>query len=52
MNVATDACTLLRTISVGQVHQPIFASSVGKWQTYAPYIGPMLDALEPLDELT
>jgi hypothetical protein len=35
----------VRTASVNQVRQPIYRSSVGRWRPYAPYLGPLLDAL-------
>lgn len=34
------------TDSVGQVHQPIYRSSVGRWRRYEKFMGPFLDALE------
>ena len=37
----------VRTASVNQVRRPIYRSSVGRWKSYAPYLGPLLDALNP-----
>jgi hypothetical protein len=36
---------VVRTASVNQVRQPIYASSIGRWRPYAPYLGPLLAAL-------
>lgn len=35
----------VRTASVNQVRQPLYASSVGRWKPYAAHLGPLLDAL-------
>lgn len=35
----------VRTASVNQVRKPIYRSSLRRWERYAPYIGPLLDAL-------
>lgn len=35
----------VRTASVLQVHQPVYASSVGRWRNYEKFLGPLLDAL-------
>ena len=35
----------LRTASATQVRQPIYSSSVGRWRPYAPFLGPLIDAL-------
>ena len=47
-----DACVafhenrrVVRTASVNQVRQPIYKTSKGRWQAYAEYLGPLLDAL-------
>jgi tetratricopeptide (TPR) repeat protein len=47
-----DACLnfhhnrrVIRTASVNQVRQPIYASSKGRWRAYARYLGPLLEAL-------
>lgn len=47
-----DACLqfhknnrVVRTASVNQVRQPIYRTSKGRWQPYAPYLGPLLEAL-------
>jgi tetratricopeptide (TPR) repeat protein len=36
----------VRTASVNQVRQPIYATSVGRWRRHAAQLGPLLDALE------
>lgn len=38
----------VRTASLAQVRQPIYSSSVNRWQRYEKYIGPLLDALGDL----
>ena len=47
-----DACLsfyktrrIVRTASVSQVRQPIYATSKGRWRRHAAYLGPLLDAL-------
>lgn len=47
-----DACLnfhdnrrVVRTASVNQVRQPIYKTSKGRWQSYAGYLGPLLEAL-------
>ncbi len=35
----------VQTASMLQVRQPIYTSSIGRWQPFAPYLGPLLDAL-------
>jgi len=40
----TDA--LVRTASAFQVRQPMYTSSVGLWEKYQQFLGPMLDELE------
>ena len=35
----------VRTASVNQVRQPIYAASVGRWRRYASHLGPLIDAL-------
>ena len=35
----------VRTASFAQVRQPIYASSVGRWRDYAPWLGPLKEAL-------
>ncbi len=37
----------MRTASAGQVHQPIFTSSVGRWKHYQRHLGPLLSTLGP-----
>jgi tetratricopeptide (TPR) repeat protein len=36
----------VRTASVTQVREPIFTGSIGRWQRYEPWLGPLLDALK------
>jgi hypothetical protein len=36
---------VVRTASVNQVRQPIYRTSRGRWQAYAPHLGPLLQAL-------
>jgi len=47
-----DACLdfhktrrIVRTASVSQVRQPIYATSKGRWRRHAAYLGPLLNAL-------
>jgi tetratricopeptide (TPR) repeat protein len=40
-----DNRRVVRTASVNQVRQPIYRTSKGRWQSYAAYLGPLLDAL-------
>jgi tetratricopeptide (TPR) repeat protein len=35
----------VRTASMNQVRQPIYRGSVGRWEAYRPYLGPLLAAL-------
>jgi tetratricopeptide (TPR) repeat protein len=35
----------IRTASVNQVRRPLYASSIGRWRAYAPYLGPLLQGL-------
>jgi hypothetical protein len=35
----------VRTASVAQVRQPIYASSVGRWRAYEPFLAPLISAL-------
>lgn len=37
---------IVRTASVNQVRQPVFNSSIGRWKSYASYLGPLLAALD------
>lgn len=39
----------MRTASAGQVHRPIFTSSVGRWKHYERHLGPLLQVLGPRD---
>ena len=36
----------VRTASLTQVRQPIYSSSVGRWQRYEAFLGPLIEALE------
>jgi tetratricopeptide (TPR) repeat protein len=36
---------IVRTASVSQVRQPIYATSKGRWRRHAAHLGPLLDAL-------
>ena len=36
----------VRTASVMQVREPIFASSIGRWREYEPWLGPLVAALD------
>jgi hypothetical protein len=38
----------IRTISVTQVRQPIYTSSVDRWRRYEPFLKPLLDELGEL----
>ncbi len=40
-----DNRRVVRTASVNQVRQPIYTTSKGRWQAYADYLGPLLEAL-------
>ena len=35
----------VRTASVTQVRQPLYATSIGRWKTYQAHLGPLLEAL-------
>lgn len=35
----------VRTLSEAQVRVPLFASSIGRWRAYEPWLGPLLDQL-------
>ena len=37
----------VHTASVAQVRQPIYATSIGRWRAYEPFLGPLRDALGP-----
>ena len=37
----------VRTASLAQVRRPLYGSSVGRWRNYEPYLGPLLQALQP-----
>ncbi|PWG17161.1 tetratricopeptide repeat-containing sulfotransferase family protein [Salibaculum griseiflavum] len=37
-----------RTLSVWQVRQPVYKTSVKRWKRYAPHLGPLMDELAPL----
>ena len=36
---------IVRTASYEQVRRPIYRSSIGRYQGFEPYIGPLLEAL-------
>lgn len=38
----------VRTASFWQVRQPLYRSSVGRWQAYSHHLGPLMEALGPL----
>ncbi|MBT7759511.1 MAG: tetratricopeptide repeat protein, partial [Rhodospirillaceae bacterium] len=38
----------VRTASLTQVRQPIYASSIGRWRRHERHLGPLLEALGPL----
>lgn len=38
----------VKTASLGQVRQPIYNTSVGRWKKYEPYLKPLLAELGPL----
>ena len=40
----------VKTASLGQVRQPIYTSSVGRWRKYEQYLKPLLDEIGPLVE--
>jgi tetratricopeptide (TPR) repeat protein len=42
----------VRTASVAQVRQPIYASSVGRWRAYEAFLGPLIEALGPANATT
>ncbi|WP_448662042.1 sulfotransferase [Sphingomonas sp. CJ20] len=35
----------IRTASINQVRSPLYASSIGRWRSYAPYLRPLLAGL-------
>ncbi|EIZ77182.1 sulfotransferase [Novosphingobium sp. Rr 2-17] len=35
----------IRTASINQARTPLYASSIGRWRAYAPYLGPLLEGL-------
>lgn len=37
------------TASASQVRRPVYASSIGKWRNYEPYLTPLIDALRALE---
>jgi len=37
----------VRTASVAEVRQPIYATSIGRWRAYQPFLSPLRDALGP-----
>ena len=40
----------IRTASFWQARQPMYASSVGRWRHYEPFLGPLMDALQGHDQ--
>lgn len=40
----------VKTASLGQVRQPIYASSVGRWRKYEKYLKPLIEEIGPLME--
>jgi hypothetical protein len=42
-----EAERAVRTASVSQVRQPIYRSSLQRWQRYKRHLGPLIDALGP-----
>ncbi len=40
----------VRTVSAGQVRQKMYTGSSEAWRRYAPWLGPMLEQLDGLDE--
>ena len=40
----------VKTASLGQVRQPIYTSSVGRWRKYEQYLKPLLDEIGPVVE--
>jgi len=41
----------VKTLSSAQVRQPLYSSSVGAWKRYEKDLGPLLDALGPIEDL-
>ncbi|WP_248410020.1 sulfotransferase [Aliiroseovarius sp. S2029] len=39
----------VKTLSLAQVRQPLYSSSIGKWRRYEAHLGEMLDGLKGLD---
>ncbi|MDE2345898.1 MAG: sulfotransferase [Gammaproteobacteria bacterium] len=39
----------VKTASLAQVRQPMYASSIGRWRRYARYLGPLREALGQLE---
>ncbi|SMR71889.1 Tetratricopeptide repeat-containing protein [Aliiroseovarius halocynthiae] len=39
----------VKTLSVAQVRQPLYKSSVGKWEPYAKHLSELLDGLKTID---
>lgn len=37
------------TASATQVRRPVYASSIGKWRNYEPYLAPLIEALRALE---
>jgi hypothetical protein len=45
---APDKDFKIRTASVWQARQPVYRSSVERWRHYEKYLGPLLEALQPV----
>lgn len=39
----------VKTLSLAQVRQPLYSSSIGKWRRYQPHLAELLDGLKGLD---
>jgi len=42
-----DAERRIRTASALQVRQPVYSGAIGRWKRYEPFLGPLLEVLEP-----
>jgi tetratricopeptide (TPR) repeat protein len=40
----------VHTLSITQVYQPLYSTSVGRWRNYEKHVGPLIDALGDLAE--
>lgn len=43
---------VVRTLSADQVRRPIYREGLDQWRNYEPWLGPLKDALRPLDGRT